>query len=182
MPGLPPDELTRRAAAIELLVLDVDGVLTNGGVIYAGEEIEIKAFHVRDGSALKWWRASGRRVAAISGRSAAAVTRRAAELGISPLVQGADDKLAALRVLLAGPGLRADQVCAIGDDLPDLPLLRNVGLGVAVANAAPEVREDAHLVTRASGGDGAVREVVETLLRAQGRWPAIVERYRSERL
>jgi 3-deoxy-D-manno-octulosonate 8-phosphate phosphatase (KDO 8-P phosphatase) len=182
MSQLSPDELMRRSAAIEMLVLDVDGVLTDGAVIYAGDSGEIKAFHVRDGSALKWWREAGRRIAAISGRSSPAVARRAAELGIDPLVQGVDAKLPALRQILAETGLRAEQVCAVGDDLPDLPLLRNVGLAIAVADAARDVHDDSHVITQMPGGRGAVREVVELILKAQGRWTAVVERYRSERL
>jgi 3-deoxy-D-manno-octulosonate 8-phosphate phosphatase (KDO 8-P phosphatase) len=182
MPELPQKELAAYVAAIELLILDVDGVLTDGSVVYAEDLWEIKAFHVRDGSAIKWWRQAGKRVALISGRSSAAVARRAAELGIDHLVQGADAKLPALRTILAATGSRPDQVCAVGDDLPDLPLLRNVGLAAAVADAADEVRQAAHFVTSAPGGRGAVREVVEVLLKGQGRWQPVVERYQAERL
>ena len=175
-------DIYRKAQKVRLAIFDVDGVLTDGALYYGDSVAEIKAFHVRDGSALKWWREAGRRAASISGRSSPAVMRRAVELGISPLVQGADAKLPALRTILAETRLRPEHVCAIGDDLPDLPVLRNVGLAVAVADAAFEVREDAHFVTTAAGGRGAVREVVEMLLQAQGMWPAVVERYRSERL
>jgi 3-deoxy-D-manno-octulosonate 8-phosphate phosphatase (KDO 8-P phosphatase) len=182
MPELPQKELAARVAAIELLILDVDGVLTDGSVVYAADLWEIKAFHVRDGSAIKWWRHAGKRVAVISGRSSPAVARRAAELGIDDLVQGADAKLPALRTILAATGCRPDQACAVGDDLPDLPLLRNVGLAAAVADAADEVKQAAHLVTRTPGGRGAVREVVELLLKGQGLWQPVVERYQAERL
>src|SRR5688572_27297017 len=123
MPDVPAD----RFARIELLLLDVDGVLTDGRVVYTDAGQEIKAFHVRDGSGLKYWRQSGKRVAILSGRSSPVVTRRAAELGIDLVVQGADDKLLALSRILKETGLAAEQVCAVGDDLPDLPVLRHCG-------------------------------------------------------
>jgi 3-deoxy-D-manno-octulosonate 8-phosphate phosphatase (KDO 8-P phosphatase) len=174
--------LADRCARIELLVLDVDGVLTDGSITYTDGGVEIKAFHVRDGSGLKLWQRQGRRAAVISGRSSRAVAVRAAELGIDPVIQGAPDKLAAYRQLLAGVGVGPERVCFVGDDLPDLPPLCNCGLAVAVADACPEVRAEAHYVTRAPGGRGAVREVIELLLRSQGRWQAVVEGYRGERL
>ena len=174
--------LAERCARIELLVLDVDGVLTDGSIVYADNGVEIKAFHVRDGSGLKLWQREGKRAAIISGRRSVAVEVRAAELGVSPVVQGAAEKLDAYRQLLAGAGLRPEQACFVGDDLPDLPLLRNCGLAVAVADACPEVRADAHYVTRTPGGRGAVREAIELILRCQGRWQPAVERYRGERL
>lgn len=174
--------LAERCAAIELLVLDVDGVLTDGGIVYADNGVEIKTFHVRDGSALKLWTLEGKRAAIISGRRSRTVEVRAAEVGVAPVVQSAADKLAAYRAVLADTGARPEQVCCIADDVPDLPLLRNCGLAVAVADACAEAREDAHHVTRAPGGRGAVRETVELILRCQGRWRRVVERYRGERL
>jgi 3-deoxy-D-manno-octulosonate 8-phosphate phosphatase (KDO 8-P phosphatase) len=174
--------LAERCAAVRLLVLDVDGVLTAGGIQYASDGVELKTFHVRDGSALKLWRDTGRRAAIISGRASRVVEVRAAELGIDPVVQGAGDKLAAFREVLARTGLRPEQVAFVGDDLPDLPVLRNSGLAVAVADACPEVRADAQYVTRAPGGGGAVREAVELVLRCQGEWQAAVRRLRGETL
>lgn len=171
----PPD-LAARAAAIELLLLDVDGVLTDGSVVYADDGTELKRFHVRDGTGLKLWRAAGKRSVIVSGRKSVAVERRAAELGIDPVLQGRDDKLAAFAEVLAATGLRADQVCAIGDDLPDLPVLRRCGLAVAVADACAEVRTAAHYVTAAPGGRGAVREAIEWLLKAAGRWDELTAR------
>jgi 3-deoxy-D-manno-octulosonate 8-phosphate phosphatase (KDO 8-P phosphatase) len=165
-----------------LLLLDVDGVLTDGSIVYADDGVEIKAFHVRDGSGLKLWQLQGKRAAVISGRRSRAVEVRATELGIDPVIQGAADKLAAYRQLLAGADLRPEQVAFVGDDLPDLPLLGNCGLAVAVADGCAEVRAAAHYVTRAPGGRGAVREVIELILRCQGRWQPVVERYRAERL
>jgi 3-deoxy-D-manno-octulosonate 8-phosphate phosphatase (KDO 8-P phosphatase) len=170
------DVFAERFARIRLLLLDVDGVLTDGRIVYTDAGQEIKAFHVRDGSGLKFWQRGGGRVAILSGRSSSAVGRRGVELGIDPVVQGADEKLPALRRILSETGLRADQVCAVGDDLPDLPVLTRCGLAAAVADAAPEVRAVAHFVTTAPGGRGAVREVVEWLMRAQGTWDPVVAR------
>jgi 3-deoxy-D-manno-octulosonate 8-phosphate phosphatase (KDO 8-P phosphatase) len=167
---------------IELLILDVDGVLTDGRITYADDEREIKSFHVRDGSALRFWADAGKQTAIVSGRNSPTVARRAVELKIGLVVQGAENKLDGLRSILAGVGLEPAQVCAVGDDLPDLPLLKNCGLAVAVGDACPEVRAAAHLVTARRGGRGAVREVVEILLRAQGRWHELVERLSSQRL
>jgi 3-deoxy-D-manno-octulosonate 8-phosphate phosphatase (KDO 8-P phosphatase) len=169
-------------ASIELLVLDVDGVLTDGRVNYADDDREIKSFHVRDGSGIRFWLDAGKKAAIISGRASPAVVRRASELGISLVVQGATAKLPALRKILAELRLEARQACVIGDDLPDLPMVRNCGVGVAVADACPELRAEALYVTQKSGGRGAVREVVEMLLRAQNLWQPIVGRYVAERL
>jgi 3-deoxy-D-manno-octulosonate 8-phosphate phosphatase (KDO 8-P phosphatase) len=174
--------LAERCAVIELLVLDVDGVLTDGGIIYSDNGLELKAFHVRDGSGLKIWEHVGKRAAIITGRTSPIVEVRAAELGIKAVVQGALEKMPAFRELLATGGWRPEQVCYVGDDIPDLPLLRCSGLSVAVADACPEVIAEAHYVTCAAGGRGAVREVIELILRCQGRWRPVVERFRGERL
>lgn len=171
-------ELMKRAAVIRLLVLDVDGVLTDGRITYSAENVEVKSFHVRDGSAVVYWQTVGGKTAIISGRTSKVVDGRAAELGISLVLQGAKDKRAALQNVLRQTGVFAEQVCAIGDDLPDLPMLRGAGLSVAVADACAEVQEAAHYVTRANGGCGAVREVVELLMRSQGRWATIVDSFR----
>lgn len=176
------DTLMQRCLAIELLLLDVDGVLTDGGIVYGDDGVELKTFHVRDGSALKIWHNAGRRSAIISGRSSRVVEVRAAELGITRIVQGASDKWPAYRQLLTGMEVRPEQVCFIGDDVPDLPIMRNCGLAVAVADACPEARTDAHHVTRAAGGRGAVRETVELILRCQNRWQTVVDVYRNKRI
>ena len=157
----------------------MDGVLTDGGIVYADNRVELKRFHVRDGSGLKLWQLAGRRAAIVSGRNSPAVARRAAELGVAPVLQGRADKLAAFEALLAETGLRPEQVCAVGDDLPDLPVLRRCGLAVAVADACPEVRAAADYVTAPPGGRGAVRDAIEWLLKLQGRWAAVVERFRG---
>lgn len=174
------DTLAQRCATIELLLLDVDGVLTDGGIIYGDDGVEQKVFHVRDGSALKIWHNAGRRSAVISGRSSRLVEVRAAELGISLVLQGAGDKWPAYQRLLTQMNVRPEQICFIGDDVPDLPILRNCGLAIAVADACPEVRRDAHYVTRAVGGRGAVRETVELILHCQNRWQAVVDVFRGK--
>jgi 3-deoxy-D-manno-octulosonate 8-phosphate phosphatase (KDO 8-P phosphatase) len=162
-----------------LLLVDVDGVLTDGVIALDDLGVETKHFYVRDGSAIALWRKAGKRVAILSGRSAPVVNRRADELGIAPVIQGAAEKGAPFRALLAELGLDARQVCYVGDDLPDLPVLVAVGLAASPADAAPEVRQAVHLVTGAPGGRGAVREVVETILKHQGTWEALVARYQT---
>ncbi len=174
--------IAARCAAIEMLVLDVDGVLTDGGIIYTNDGLELKKFHVRDGSGIKIWRHLGKGAALITGRSSRVVEVRAAELQLAPVIQGAPHKLAAYQEVLRLAGLRPEQVCCVGDDVPDLPLLGNCGLAVAVADACPEAKKQAHYVTQARGGRGAVRETIELILGCQGLWQPLVERFRNERL
>ena len=174
--------LEDRCRAIELLVLDVDGVLTEGSIILGDAGEELKRFHVRDGSGLKFWRLAGKRTALITGRSSRLVERRAAELGLDFVYQGVEDKLAALAEILKATSFRPEQVCAVGDDLPDLPLLAASGLAAAVADACIDVRRAAHYVTQAPGGRGAVRETIELLLRCQGHWQTLLNHYRERRL
>lgn len=169
---------TALAARVELLLLDVDGVLTDGSILYADDGAELKRFHVRDGSGLKLWRLAGKRAAIVSGRKSVAVDRRAAELGLAPVLQGRDDKLAAFAEVLAATGLSAEQVCAVGDDLPDLPVLRRAGVAVAVADACPEVRAAADYVTMVPGGRGAVRDAIEWLLKLRGEWDRVSSEFR----
>jgi 3-deoxy-D-manno-octulosonate 8-phosphate phosphatase (KDO 8-P phosphatase) len=171
---IPADEFAARARRVRLLLLDVDGVLTDGRIVLDDHGVESKEFFVRDGSAIALWRRSGHAAAILSGRSSRCVDLRAAELGIDPVVQGAKDKGAALDGILAGLGLSADQVGFVGDDLPDLPVLLRAGLAACPADAPAVVREHAHLVTDAPGGRGAVREVVELVLDAQGLWSPLV--------
>ncbi|QEL13954.1 KdsC family phosphatase [Limnoglobus roseus] len=177
MPRFSPTELAGRAKQISLLVLDVDGVLTDGRIVYADGGSELKQFHVRDGSGLKFWRESGNRAAIISGRASSAVDRRAKELGVGPVIQGSSDKSAALDEVLKTLGVWPQQVCAIGDDLPDLPMLRRCGLAVTVADACREVRAAADYVTQLPGGHGAVREAIEWLLTLKGQWGDVVKQY-----
>ncbi|MFW6133722.1 MAG: KdsC family phosphatase [Planctomycetota bacterium] len=164
-------------ADIELLVLDVDGVLTDGRVTYTAAGDEVHAFCVRDGSGLKYWKRAGGRAALITGRGSPAVTRRAEELGVDAVRMGAKDKGAALAEVLGELNAEPARTAAMGDDLTDLPMLLGCGFAIAVADAVEEVRARATYVTRAAGGAGCVREVVEMLLKASGRWGRILERY-----
>lgn len=160
--------LRERCTNIELLLLDVDGVLSEGSIIYSSDGTEIKRFHVRDGSGLVRWKRCGKQVAILSGRTSGATKVRAAELGIAEVMEGAADKLDSFRHIVQHLQLRPDQVCAVGDDALDAPVLRECGLAVAVADAAPVLFRYAHYVTLAAGGRGAVREVIELILSCHG--------------
>ena len=170
-------DLAQRCRTIELILSDVDGVLTDGGIIFDNLGIETKRFQTRDGLGIKLWRRSGGRFGLLTGRNSHIVKLRASELQVDVLRQGFEEKLSASKGLLSELQLDARQVCYIGDDLPDLSVIRHVGLGVAVADAAPEVREAAHYVTERAGGQGAVRETIEMILKAKGLWTSIVESY-----
>src|SRR6185503_188017 len=152
-----------------LLVFDVDGVFRDDSLYYGAGGEELKVFDVQDGQGVKRLLKAGLAAAVISGRASAAVTRLMQDLGIPHLFQGDEDKLPILEKLLQKLGLGLDETAHVGDDLPDLPLLQRVGLGVAVANARPVVKAAAHHVTAAHGGRGAVREVCELILEAQGK-------------
>jgi 3-deoxy-D-manno-octulosonate 8-phosphate phosphatase (KDO 8-P phosphatase) len=156
-------------ARIRLLVLDVDGVLTDGRLRYGPDGELEKVFHVRDGLGIRTLAASGVTVAVISGRESAAVARRCADLNITEVQQGIKDKGAALATLLARLQLAPRDCACIGDDVPDLPIMRQVGLAIAVADAHAEARRAAHRTTRLRGGAGCVREVCDLLLAARGR-------------
>jgi 3-deoxy-D-manno-octulosonate 8-phosphate phosphatase (KDO 8-P phosphatase) len=160
-----------RATRVRLLVLDVDGVLTDGGLFYGPEGEELKRFDVQDGLAIVEAQRAGLAVAIISGRRSVAVSRRAAELGVAEVHQGVGDKTAVLEALRERSGLAPSDLAVMGDDLPDLPLMRRAGLALAPANAVAEVRRRAHWVSRRPGGGGAVREAIEWLLRARRAWP-----------
>jgi 3-deoxy-D-manno-octulosonate 8-phosphate phosphatase (KDO 8-P phosphatase) len=175
--GATAPDLAARCAAIEVLIVDVDGVLTDGVIALDDRGVETKHFHVRDGSGVHLWRQAGKRVAILSGRSAPLVDRRAAELGIAPVVQGAAQKGGPFARLLEELSVEPRQVCYVGDDLADLPPLRSAGLAACPADAAPEAKAAAHLVTATPGGRGALREVVETILKAQGHWQGLIDRY-----
>jgi len=158
------------AANIELLCLDVDGVMTDGGIRLDDNAVETKRFHVRDGTGIKLWMKLGYHVAIITGRTGQVVGHRARELGITHVIQGTRDKAASLDQLLGELSLPAERAAAMADDLPDLPMMRRAGYAVAVADAVEEVRAEAAFVTTRPGGEGAVREVVEHLLKAKDRW------------
>ena len=160
-----------------MILSDVDGVLTDGGITFDNQGIETKRFHVRDGLGIRLWQKAGGQFGLLTARSSHIVKIRAAELGIDIIRQGFSDKLPVARQLMDESKLTAEQVCYVGDDLTDLQLMSQVGLGVAVSDAAEEVRATAHLVTKLGGGQGAVRELIETILKSQGRWKEIIRSY-----
>jgi 3-deoxy-D-manno-octulosonate 8-phosphate phosphatase (KDO 8-P phosphatase) len=174
MAQLSEDQLTEALKRIRLLLLDVDGVLTDGGIIYSDRGEEIKAFHVRDGLGIRLVINSGIEVGIVTGRSSKALFHRCRNLGISRVHDGVTDKVSALESIRADTGFAEAQVAFVADDLPDLAIMARVGLAVAVADADALVREKAGWVTSAMGGKGAVREVCEAILQAQGRWQKAV--------
>ncbi len=175
---LPPEELRQRAGRIRLLLIDCDGVLTDGGLYYAtdGERVieAVKVFHIHDGLGLRLARQAGLKVGIISGRGSLSLAARARELEIDYLSQGIETKLEAYEEIRAAAGLQAEEIAYLGDDLPDLPLMRQVGLAIAVEDAVSEVRQSAHFITQRRGGRGAVREAVELILKAQDKWDAVI--------
>ena len=168
-----------RCKNIELILSDVDGVMTDGGIIFDNEGIETKRFHVRDGLGIKLWQRAGFHFGFLTARSSHIVKLRAGELGVDLLRQGSEDKYPVTCQIMAELELDADKVCYIGDDLQDLPVMRHVGWSVAVADAAEEVRAAADYVTEREGGRGAVRETVEAVLKAKGLWEDVVRRFTS---
>jgi 3-deoxy-D-manno-octulosonate 8-phosphate phosphatase (KDO 8-P phosphatase) len=168
LPNDLPADIRDRAARIRLAIFDVDGVLTDGKLIYAEDGHELKAFHVHDGLGLKRLLANHVEVAVITARMSMIVTERMAELGVAHVYQGQDDKLACFEQLLHALKLSPDEVAYTGDDLPDLRVMQRVGLAIAVGNAHPWVRERAHWRTRLYGGAGAAREVCDLILGAKG--------------
>jgi 3-deoxy-D-manno-octulosonate 8-phosphate phosphatase (KDO 8-P phosphatase) len=175
-PLADPAVLTR-AASLRLLILDVDGVLTDGGLFYGADGESQKRFNVLDGHGIKLLQQAGVAVAIISARKSPIVERRAADLGIAHLFQGVHDKLSAYNSLLAHTGLAAADCGFIGDDIIDLPVLLRVGFAASVPQGHPEVRARAHYVTQAPGGHGAVRELCDFILRAQGKYEAALAPY-----
>lgn len=169
--GLPSSTLTARAKAVTFLLLDVDGVLTDGRVTFTSEGHEVKAFHIHDGHGIKQLSRAGIEVGILSGRHSPIVDRRAKELGIVEVHQGVEDKLAVYEALLARRRLRDRNVAYMGDDVPDLAVLKRVGFAVVVRNGHNAVKRSAHYVTTRPGGEGAVREVSDLLLRAKGIRP-----------
>jgi len=166
-----------RARNLRLMAFDVDGVLTDGTLFVAAGGEEFKAFNILDGHGIRMLRASGMQLAILSGRDSAAVTRRAQELGIEHVQQGIAEKLPAFEALCARSGVKADQCGFVGDDYPDLPVLLRCGFAASVPGAPEAVRSRVHYVTRAAGGRGAVREVCEFVLDAQGKLDAALGKY-----
>lgn len=170
-------EILERAAKIRLVIFDVDGVLTDGRLFFDAEGREYKSFHVRDGHGIKLLRTAGVEVAVISGRRAESVERRMTGLGVTHIFQGQEDKREALAALCMELGLKEEEIAHVGDDLQDLPLLRRVGLAVAVADAHEALLPHVHWVTQRPGGGGAAREVCDLVLRAQGALDGIIREF-----
>lgn len=175
-PGLTPD-IVRRAAGLRWLLLDVDGVLTDGSVQYGPDGEVFKSFHTADGLGLVLLRSAGFQVGLLTGRADGAVLARARELGLDELISGRSDKAPAFADFLRRREARAEEVAYVGDDLTDLPVILTCGLSFAPANAVDEVKRRAHVVLERSGGRAAVREAVELLLRARGEWDGLVQRF-----
>jgi len=171
------EELNRKLRKIKVLILDVDGVLTDGTIIYDGSGQELKAFNVRDGAAIKWLQRAGIEVAIISGRNSPPVLVRAKELGIEKLVQGALDKLPAFEKFLDENGRQPEETAFIGDDVHDLPILKRAGFSACPADAVDEVKNMVDYVCQARGGRGAVREVAELILKGQKKWNEALKKY-----
>jgi YrbI family 3-deoxy-D-manno-octulosonate 8-phosphate phosphatase len=157
--------------------MDVDGVLTDGGVILDNQGVESKCFNIRDGLGIRLWQDAGGKAGIVTGRSSQVVKLRAAELDLEVVRQGVSDKLAEVKTIAATMKLRPEEIAYVGDDLPELPAVRFAGLGVTVADAPEELRAAAHYVTSVSGGRGAVRELVEVLLKNTGRWESVIRKY-----
>jgi 3-deoxy-D-manno-octulosonate 8-phosphate phosphatase (KDO 8-P phosphatase) len=174
-------ELRRRAAEVRLLLMDVDGVLTDGRLFNVpgpdGKMFETKGFDSQDGIALQWLSWHGIQTGVISGRLSPATEERARQVNMRYVYQGHIEKIPVLEEIQKASGIAAEQIAYAGDDLTDVVVLRRVGLAIATANARPEVKGAAHYVTRASGGHGAVREIAEMLLEAHGRWADILKKY-----
>lgn len=174
---LPDDQIQARTKQLRLLLLDVDGVLTDGTISVSGGGDERKSFFIRDGSAILWARQCGLEVGLLSGRKSGATVKRAAELKIAIVVEGETDKRTAFAKIAAAQDLTNDQIAFMGDDLLDLPVLQIAGLSAAPGDASEEVRRRVHYVTQAPGGRGAVREFIELILRGREQWDPLVQRY-----
>lgn len=166
-----------QARKVKVLLLDVDGVLTDGSIIYDGTDMEFKTFNVKDGHGMKLLTRNGIKIAIITGRISDVVERRAKELGIEHVYQKAIDKLAAYEDLKEKLNISDEEFCYIGDDLLDIPINKRVGLSVAVADANDELKTRSLFVTNAKGGKGAVREVCEIILKAKGLWQKVLKKY-----
>jgi 3-deoxy-D-manno-octulosonate 8-phosphate phosphatase (KDO 8-P phosphatase) len=169
--------LLERARNIRILIMDCDGVLTDGRIIFFPGGDETKQFDTKDGHGLRMAERAGLRAAIITGRASAALRERAKDLGLVHLYEKAHNKLVPFEQILAAEGLREDQACFVGDDVTDIPVMRRAGLAVAVGDAVDEAKEFAHLVTKRAGGRGAVREVIEFILKSQGKWQSAMQRY-----
>lgn len=168
---------TETCRRIELILSDVDGVMTDGRIRMLDDGRQMITFHIRDGMGVRLWREAGKRFGIVTGRDLPAVRRRAEDLKFDVVRMGIDDKLPAVDAIAAELGLAREQICYIGDDLLDLRAIQSVGLGVTVADAPEELRQAAKYTTSIRGGEGAVRELVEVILKNTGRWDDVVRRY-----
>ncbi|MDT8427683.1 MAG: HAD-IIIA family hydrolase [Pseudomonadales bacterium] len=175
--NLEPSEVLERAKAVRLLLLDVDGVLTNGSLCYTESGEAMKMFNTQDGLGIKLLQENGIKVGIISGRQSTALARRVAELGITLFYQGREDKLSALQELCSEHNYVSTEIAYAGDDLPDIPILRSVCLGFTVPDGHSSVKTYAHAETNCQGGEGAVREIADFLLQAQERYDAAIARF-----
>lgn len=171
------DTLTQRAIAIKLLLLDVDGVLTDGKLYFGNNGEELKAFNIQDGLGIKFLQRSGIQVGIVTGRTSQLVANRARDLGIAHVIQGREDKLVAIKELIHQHQIQLREVAYMGDDLPDLSAISAVGLGMTVANGVADVKKVAHWTSQYRGGHGAIREACEVILAAQGKWDRLVRDY-----
>jgi 3-deoxy-D-manno-octulosonate 8-phosphate phosphatase (KDO 8-P phosphatase) len=178
---VPGAEVLTRAARIRLLLFDVDGVLTDGKVLIHGDGTESKVFDIKDGISMVWAQRAGLTVGLLSARTSASTARRAEQLGISVVHQGVASKLDTYQQIVGNLGVDDMEVAYMGDDIVDLAVLERVGLSSAPADAVEEVRSRVHWVSWKNGGDGAARELIETILRSQGRWDNIVASYGAPR-
>jgi 3-deoxy-D-manno-octulosonate 8-phosphate phosphatase (KDO 8-P phosphatase) len=182
---IPNSNVRYRAAKIKLLLMDVDGVLTNGKLFHfpdaRGNMVETKGFDSQDGIALQWMQWKGLQTGVISGRESLGTAERARQVKMNYVYQGHIEKIPILEKILAEANLQPDEVAYMGDDFTDLVVMRRIGFAIAVANARPEVKREAHYVTEATGGNGAVREVIEIILDAWGYWSEILEKYEVRR-
>jgi YrbI family 3-deoxy-D-manno-octulosonate 8-phosphate phosphatase len=169
--------LAASCAKIELILSDVDGVMTDGGIHILDDGQQLVKFHIRDGMAVRLWREAGKRFGVVTGRKLEAIRRRAADLEMDVVRLEIDDKLPVVDEVATEYGFAREQICFIGDDLLDLKAISAVGLGVTVADGVEDVRRAAKYVTSVPGGQAAVREVVELILKNTGRWDAVLERY-----
>jgi len=170
-------DVPRRASAITLVLFDVDGVLTDGKILLHADGTESKQFDIKDGTAIVWAQRSGLTVGLLSARTSAATAQRAAQLGVTLVHQGVPSKLEMYDRIAADAGVSDDQIAYMGDDVLDLPVLGRVGLAAAPCDAAADVRSRVHWVSRARGGDGAARDLIEVILRAQGKWEGLLASY-----
>lgn len=177
MTPIPAEELKRKFKNISLLILDVDGVLTDGRIIMDDDGRESKQFDVKDGHGIKMVLRVGIRVILLTGRTSRVVSHRAQDLGISEVYQGARNKISVFRSLMKSGKISSERIAYVGDDIVDVPIFKRVGLAVAVADACEEAKKAAHYITKRDGGRGAVREVCEMILRHQGKWGELTARY-----